>query len=108
MIKLKLLSVVNSFFFNHLPFVKNIQMLGALEGRNVLLVDDSVVRGTTAHEIVQMAREAGAQKVYLTSAAPPIRFPNIYGIDIPTRHELIAYEKNEKEIAKRIGCDWIL
>ena len=77
-------------------------------GRNVLLVDDSVVRGTTAREIVQMAREAGAKNVYFSSAAPPIRFPNIYGIDIPTRKELIAYERNEEEIAERIGCDWIL
>jgi amidophosphoribosyltransferase len=77
-------------------------------GRNVLLVDDSVVRGTTAHEIVQMAREAGARKVYLSSAAPPIRFPNIYGIDIPTRKELVAYGRNEEEIAEKIGCDWIV
>jgi amidophosphoribosyltransferase len=77
-------------------------------GRNVLLVDDSVVRGTTAKEIVQMAREAGANKVYLTSAAPPIRYPNIYGIDIPTRNELIAFERNEEEIAERLGSDWIV
>ncbi|KAL7540191.1 hypothetical protein ACHAWF_006619 [Thalassiosira exigua] len=77
-------------------------------GRNVLLVDDSVVRGTTATEIIQMAREAGANKVYLTSAAPPIRYPNIYGIDIPTREELVAYERNEDEIAKKLGCDWIV
>ncbi len=76
-------------------------------GRNVLLVDDSVVRGTTAREIVDMAREAGAVKVYFASAAPPIRYPNIYGIDIPTRNELVAFEKNEDEIAKHIGCDWI-
>lgn len=76
-------------------------------GRNVLLVDDSVVRGTTAREIIDMAREAGARKVYFASAAPPIRFPNIYGIDIPTRNELVAYERNEKEIAEHIGCDWI-
>ena len=77
-------------------------------GRNVLLVDDSVVRGTTATEIIQMAREAGANKVYLTSAAPPIRYPNIYGIDIPTRKELVAYERNEDEIAEKLGCDWII
>eukprot|EP00970_Alexandrium_tamarense_P013122 scaffold3259_cov201-Alexandrium_tamarense.AAC.6 len=77
-------------------------------GRNVLLVDDSVVRGTTATEIIQMARDAGANKVYLTSAAPPIRYPNIYGIDIPTRKELVAYERNEEEIAKILGCDWIV
>jgi amidophosphoribosyltransferase len=77
-------------------------------GRNVLLVDDSVVRGTTANEIVQMAREAGARRVYFTSAAPPIRYPNIYGIDIPTRKELIAYGRDEAEIAQKIGCDWIV
>jgi len=77
-------------------------------GRNVLLVDDSVVRGTTAKEIVQMAREGGANKVYLASAAPPIRYPNIYGIDIPTQTELIAYERNSEQIAEKIGCDWIV
>jgi len=76
-------------------------------GRNVLLVDDSVVRGTTAREIVDMARDAGANKVYFASAAPPIRYPNIYGIDIPTRNELIAYGRNEEEIARKIRCDWI-
>jgi len=77
-------------------------------GRNVLLVDDSIVRGTTANEIVQMARDAGARKVYFCSAAPPIRFPNIYGIDIPTRQELIAYGRNEAEIAKMIGCEMVV
>lgn len=77
-------------------------------GRNVLLVDDSIVRGTTANEIVQMARDAGARKVYFCSAAPPIRFPNIYGIDIPTRQELIAYERDETEIAEKIGCDMVV
>lgn len=77
-------------------------------GKNVLLVDDSIVRGTTANEIVQMAREAGAKKVYFCSAAPPIRYPNIYGIDIPTRKELIAYEREEDEIAALIGCDWVM
>jgi amidophosphoribosyltransferase len=77
-------------------------------GRNVLLVDDSIVRGTTAHEIVQMARDAGARKVYFCSAAPPIRFPNIYGIDIPTRKELIAYERDEAQISAKIGCDFIV
>lgn len=77
-------------------------------GRNVLLVDDSVVRGTTATEIIQMARDAGANKVYLTSAAPPIRYPNIYGIDIPTRTELVAYERDEEQIAEKLGCDWVV
>jgi amidophosphoribosyltransferase len=78
------------------------------EGRNVLLVDDSVVRGTTAHEIIDMARDAGAKNVYFASAAPPIRYPNIYGIDIPTRNELVAYERNDEQIAQNIGCDWIV
>lgn len=77
-------------------------------GRNVLLVDDSIVRGTTANEIVQMARDAGAKKVFFCSAAPPIRYPNIYGIDIPTREELIAYGRVEEEIAAKIGCDWVV
>jgi amidophosphoribosyltransferase len=77
-------------------------------GRNVLLVDDSIVRGTTANEIVQMARDAGAKKVFFCSAAPPIRYPNVYGIDIPTREELIAYNRNEEEIAAKIGCDWVV
>jgi amidophosphoribosyltransferase len=77
-------------------------------GKNVLLVDDSIVRGTTANEIVQMAREAGARKVFFSSAAPPIRYPNIYGIDIPTQKELIAYDRGDEEIAKKIGCDWVL
>ena len=77
-------------------------------GRNVLLVDDSIVRGTTANEIVQMARDAGAKKIFFCSAAPPIRYPNIYGIDIPTREELIAYEREEEEIAAKIGCDWVV
>lgn len=77
-------------------------------GKNVLLVDDSVVRGTTAREIVSMARDAGARRVYFTSAAPPIRYPNIYGIDIPTTRELVAHERNEQEVAEHIGCEWIV
>jgi len=77
-------------------------------GRNVLLVDDSIVRGTTAREIVQMAREAGAKKVFFVSAAPPIRYPNIYGIDIPTCQELVAFERDEEQIAKILGCDWLM
>jgi len=77
-------------------------------GKNVLLVDDSIVRGTTAGEIIQMARDAGAKKVYFISAAPPIRYPNIYGIDIPTREELIAYNRDEQQIAAKIGSDWVL
>ena len=75
------------------------------KGRNVLLVDDSIVRGTTSREIVQMAREAGARKVYLASAAPPVRYPNVYGIDMPTPEELVAHDRTVEEIRQIIGCD---
>jgi amidophosphoribosyltransferase len=78
------------------------------EGKNVLLVDDSIVRGTTAGEIVQMARDAGAKNVYFCSAAPPIRYPNIYGIDLPSQKELIAFGRTETEIADKIGCEWVV
>jgi amidophosphoribosyltransferase len=77
-------------------------------GRNVLLVDDSIVRGTTSKEIVQMAREAGAKKVYLASAAPPVRFPNVYGIDMPTKEELIAHNRSVEEIRAYIGADQLI
>ena len=76
--------------------------------RNVLLIDDSIVRGTTSREIVQMARQAGANKVYFASASPPIRFPNVYGIDMPTRAELIAHERTDEEIRFAIGADALI
>ncbi|MBA2675200.1 amidophosphoribosyltransferase [Ramlibacter sp.] len=78
------------------------------KGRNVLLVDDSIVRGTTSREIVQMAREAGARKVYLASAAPPVRFPNVYGIDMPTPSELVAHGRTVDEVRDIIGCDALI
>jgi len=78
------------------------------KGRNVLLVDDSIVRGTTSREIVQMARDAGARKVYLASAAPPVRYPNVYGIDMPTSTELVAHGRTIPEIQKIIGCDALI
>jgi amidophosphoribosyltransferase len=88
------------------------QKLNAIEvefrGRNVLLVDDSIVRGTTSQEIVQMARDAGAKKVYLASAAPPVRFPNVYGIDMPTAEELIAHDRSIEEIREFIGADKLI
>jgi amidophosphoribosyltransferase len=78
------------------------------KGRNVLLVDDSIVRGTTSKEIVQMARDAGARKVYLASAAPPVRFPNVYGIDMPTPEELVAHDRTVEQIRVLIGCDALI
>ena len=78
------------------------------KGRNVLLVDDSIVRGTTSKEIVQMARDAGARKVYMASAAPPVRFPNVYGIDMPTKDELIAHNRSIEEIRQFIGADALI
>jgi amidophosphoribosyltransferase len=78
------------------------------KGRNVLLVDDSIVRGTTSKEIVQMAREAGANKVYMASAAPPVRYPNVYGIDMPTREELIAADRSIEQIREYIGADALI
>jgi amidophosphoribosyltransferase len=78
------------------------------QGRNVLLVDDSIVRGTTSEQIIQMARDAGANKVYFASAAPPVRYPNVYGIDMPAVEELIAYGRTESEVERELGCDWLI
>jgi amidophosphoribosyltransferase len=77
-------------------------------GKNVLLVDDSIVRGTTIREIIAMVREQGAKKVYVSSAAPPVRFPNVYGIDMPARSELIASGRNVAQLAKDIGADELI
>jgi len=76
--------------------------------KNVLLIDDSIVRGTTSQQIVQMARDAGARKVYFASAAPPVRFPNVYGIDMPSRDELLATDRTDDEICKEIGADGLI
>jgi len=88
------------------------QKLNAIDlefrGKNVLLVDDSIVRGTTSEQIIQMAREAGARKVYFASAAPPVRYPNVYGIDMPAARELIAHGRSEEEVARAIGADYLI
>jgi amidophosphoribosyltransferase len=76
--------------------------------KNVLIVDDSIVRGTTSKQIIDMAREAGARKVYFASAAPPVRFPNVYGIDMPAAGELIAHGRTEQEVQEYIGADWLI
>jgi len=77
-------------------------------GKNVLLVDDSIVRGTTSAQIIELAREAGARKVYFASAAPPVRFPYVYGIDMPAASELVAAGREVEEVARQIGADWLL
>jgi len=77
-------------------------------GKNVMLVDDSIVRGTTSKEIIQMARDAGANKVYMASAAPGVRYPNVYGIDMPSATELIAHGRSDEEVGEIIGADWIV
>ena len=78
------------------------------KGLNVLLVDDSIVRGTTSEQIVEMAREVGANKVYMASAAPPVSYPNVYGIDMPAANELIAHEKSVEDIRQAIGADGLI
>lgn len=88
------------------------QKLNAIDlefrGKNVMLVDDSIVRGTTSKQIIQMAREAGANKVYMASAAPPVRYPNVYGIDMPAAEEFVAHNRSVEEIAEVIGADWLV
>lgn len=78
------------------------------QGKKVLLVDDSIVRGTTSREIVQMARDSGAARVYMASAAPPVRYPNVYGIDMPAAGELVAHGRSDAEVAAEIGVDWLV
>jgi amidophosphoribosyltransferase len=88
------------------------QKLNAIElefqGKNVLLVDDSIVRGTTCQQIIEMARDAGARKVYFASASPAVRHPNVYGIDMPTPQELIAHDRTDEEVCRLIGADWLV
>jgi amidophosphoribosyltransferase len=88
------------------------QKLNAIDlefrGKNVMLVDDSIVRGTTSRQIIEMAREAGAKRVYFASASPAVRFPNVYGIDMPAASELVAAERTDAEVGKLIGADWLI
>src|SRR5688500_11491745 len=102
-----------STLFPYTPLFRSVRRkLNAIplefKDRNVLLVDDSIVRGTTSQQIVQMAREAGARKVYLASAAPPVRYPNIYGIDMPSAEELVAHGRTDEEVQQLLGCDWLI
>ncbi|MCW9022212.1 MAG: amidophosphoribosyltransferase, partial [Sedimenticola sp.] len=88
------------------------QKLNAIDSefkdKRVLLVDDSIVRGTTSQQIVQMAREAGAARVYFASASPPVKHPNVYGIDMPSAHELVAYNRSVEEVQEIIGADRLI
>lgn len=83
-------------------------MSSEFKGKNVLLIDDSIVRGTTSREIIQMARDAGAKTVTFASAAPPVRFPHVYGINMPSRHELVAHGRTIPEVAEELGCDYLV
>ncbi|MBB2977090.1 amidophosphoribosyltransferase [Microbacterium endophyticum] len=83
-------------------------MSSEFKGKNVLLIDDSIVRGTTSKEIIQMARDAGAKSVTFASAAPPVRFPHVYGINMPSRHELVAHGRTIPEIAEELGADYMV
>ena len=84
---------------------QKLNAIGAeFKGKNVLLVDDSVVRGTTSEQIIDMARASGAKKVYFASAAPEVRFPNVYGIDMPSANELIAHGRDADDVCELIGC----
>ena len=78
------------------------------EGRNVLIVDDSIIRGNTSRRIVEMARDAGAKKVYFASAAPPVVHPNVYGIDMPAKHEYVAHNRTTEGVCEAIGADWLI
>ena len=83
-------------------------MSSEFKGKNVLLIDDSIVRGTTSQQIIQMARDAGAKTVTFASAAPPVRFPHVYGINMPSRQELVAHGRTIPEIAEELGCDYLV
>jgi amidophosphoribosyltransferase len=83
-------------------------MSSEFKGKNVLLIDDSIVRGTTSKEIIQMARDAGAKSVTFASAAPPVRYPHVYGINMPSRHELVAHGRTIPEIAQELGADYMV
>lgn len=83
-------------------------MPAVFEGKSVLLVDDSIVRGTTMTQIVDMVRKSGASKVYLASASPPVRYPNVYGVDMPSRQEFVAHGLTEEEICRTLGADGLI